>query len=112
MSGCHPFSELTWDLTPEPRQRIEDMQSEPLTEMPLHEFGRVRMLTQRNMAKMLKANQFAVSKLEQRDDVYVSNLWSYIESMDGELKIVAQFPAGEVVITNFPDVGRDEDTSQ
>ena len=60
---------------------------------------------QRNLTKRLKVNQPAVSKMEQRADVYVSNLRSYIEAVGGRLKIVAEFPEGEVVITNFSDVG-------
>ena len=80
MSGRHPFSELTRDFTPERRQRIDDMKRELLAEMPLHELRRARALTQRDMAKMLKVNQPAVSKLEQRVDVYVSSLRSYIEA--------------------------------
>ena len=40
MSGRHPFSELTKDFTPERRQRIDDIKSELLAEMPLHELRR------------------------------------------------------------------------
>ena len=69
--------------------------------MPLHELRRARELTQRAMARILKVNQPAVSKLEQRADVYVSSLRSYIEAVGGKLKIVADFPDGEVAITNF-----------
>ena len=121
MSGRHPFSELTKDFTPERRRRIDGMKKELLAEMPLHELRRARALTQRDMAKTLKVNQPAVSKLEQRADVYVSkleqradvyvsSLRSYIEAVGGKLKIVAEFPEGEVAITNFSDVGEDEGT--
>ena len=105
MSGRYPFSELTRDFTPERRRRIDDMKRELLAEMPLHELRRARELTQRDMAKLLKVNQPAVSKLEQRADVYVSSLRSYIEAVGGKLKIVAEFPDGEVAITNFSDAG-------
>ena len=105
MSGRHPFSELTRDFTPERRQRIDEMKDEMLAEMPLHELRRARELTQRDMAKLLKVNQPAVSKMEQRADVYVSSLRSYIEAVGGKLKIVAEFPEGEIAITNFSDVG-------
>ncbi len=111
MSGRHPFSELTKDFTPERRQRIDEMKRELLEEMPLHELRRARALTQRDMAKMLKVNQPAVSKLEQRADVYVSSLRSYIEAVGGKLKIVAEFPEGEVAITNFADLSEDGETS-
>ena len=112
MSGRHSFSELTKDFTPERRQRIAEIKSELLAEMPLHELRRARALTQRDMAKMLKVNQPAVSKLEQRADIYVSSLRSYIEAVGGKLKIVAEFPEGEVAITNFSEVGETEAVSR
>ena len=105
MSGRHPFSEFTRNFTPERRRRIDEMKRELRAEMPLHELRRARELTQRDMAKLLKVNQPAVSKMEQRADVYVSSLRSYIEAVGGKLKIVAEFPEGEIAITNFSDVG-------
>ena len=112
MSGRHSFDELTRDFTPERRQRIAEMKSVLLAEMPLHELRRARALTQGDMAKMLKVNQPAVSKLEQRADVYVSSLRSYIEAAGGKLKIVAEFPEGEVAITNFSEAGEAEAVSR
>lgn len=105
MTGRHPFGELTKNFKPERRRRVDEVKRELLAEMPLHELRRARALTQRDMAKMLKVNQPAVSKLEQRADVYLSSLRSYIEAVGGRLKIVAKFPEGEVAITNFSDVG-------
>lgn len=110
MSGCHPFSELTKEFSPERRRRIEETRKELLAEMPLHELRRARALTQQELAQMLKVNQPAISKLEQRADVYISSLRSYIEAVGGKLKIVADFPEGEVAITNFADVGEDENS--
>ena len=91
-------------MPPERRRRIDGMNRELLAEMPLHELRRVRSLTQRDMAKMLKVNQPAVSKLEQRADMYVSSLRSYVEAVGGQLKIVAEFPEGEIAITDFSNV--------
>ena len=109
MSGRHPFSELTKDFTPDRRWRINEMKRELVAEMPLHALPRDREMTQRDLAKTLQVNQPAVSKLEQRTDVYVSSLRSYIEAVGGKLKIVAEFPEGEVAITNFAEVGEGED---
>ena len=108
MSGCHSFRALTKEFTPARRRRVDDMKRELLAEMPLYELRRARALTQRDLAEMLKVNQPAVSKLEQRADVYISSLRSYIEAVGGKLKIVAEFPEGEVAITNFSDVGEAE----
>ena len=111
MSGRRPFSDLTKDFTPERRRRIDEMKSKLVTEMPLHELRRARAMTQRDLARTLNVNQPAVSKLEQRADVYVSSLRSYIEAVGGRLRIVAEFPEGEVSITNFSEVGEGEDGS-
>ena len=110
MSGRHPFNELTRDFTPERRQRIETMKGKLLAEMPLHELRRARTLTQRDLAETLKVNQPAVSKIEQRADMYISSLRSYIEAVGGKLKIVAEFPEGEVFITNFSQAGETKET--
>lgn len=59
MSGRHPFNDLTKDFPPERRQRVDDMKREFLTEMPLHQLRRARTLIQRDVTKMLKANQSA-----------------------------------------------------
>ena len=61
--------------------RIDEMKSELLAEMRLHELRRARELTQRDLAEKLKVKQPAVSKLEQRADVYISSLRSYIEAV-------------------------------
>ena len=109
MSGRHSFNELTKDFTPERRSRIGAMKAELLADMPLHELRRARALSQRDLAERLKVNQPAIAKLERRADVYVSSLRSYIEAVGGKLKIIAEFPEGEVAITNFSHVGEGED---
>lgn len=76
--------------------------------MPLHQLRRARALTQRDVAKMLQVNQPAVSKLEQQTDRYVSSLRSHIEAAGGQLKIVAEFPEGEITIANFSNAGEAE----
>ena len=77
----------------------------------MHELRRARALTQQDLAEMLQVKQPAISKMEQRADVYISNLRSYIEAVGGKLKIVAEFPEGEVAITYFSDVGEFDDES-
>ena len=112
MSGQHPFSELTKDFTPERRRRIQAMKDKLLADMPLHELRRARALTQQDLAETLKVNQPAVAKLEQRADMYVSSLRSYVEAVGGRLKIIAEFPEGEVTINNFSRLGEIENNSK
>ena len=108
MSEHHPFSRLTENFTPERRRKVDAMKRELLAEMPLHELRQAKALTQKDLAKTLKVNQPAIAKLEKRTDLYVSSLRSYIEAVGGRLKIVAEFPDGEVAITNFSHVSDPE----
>lgn len=107
MAGHRPFSDLTKDFSPEQRRRIDEEKRELLREMRLHELRRARELTQQDLAEKLNVNQPAVAKLEQRADVYVSSLRHYVEAVGGRLKVVAEFPEGDVAITNFSEVGED-----
>ena len=42
--------------------------------------------------------------------MYVSNLRAYIEAMGGRLNIIAEFPQGSVVITNFSNADEEAKT--
>ena len=111
MSGKHAFNELTKDFTPERRARVDARKFELRTAMPLHELRKARELTQKAVGEVLEVNQPAVAKLERRADMYVSNLRAYIEAMGGRLNIVAEFPQGSVVITNFSTAGKEAKTA-
>ena len=104
MSGRYDFRELTNSFTPERRKRVETRKAELRAAMPLHELRQARAMTQRALGEALHVNQPAVAKLERRTDMYVSNLRAYIEAMGGRLNITAEFPQGNVSITNFADV--------
>ena len=110
MSGRHLFTELTKDFTPQRRVRVDARKAELRTTMPLHELRQARAMTQKPVGEVLKVNQPAVAKLKQRSDMYVSNLRAYIEAMGGRLNIVAEFPQGSVLITNFSDAGQEART--
>ncbi len=107
MSGRHAFDELTKGFTPNRRERVDARKAELRAAMPLHELRKARAMTQKAVDEVLKVNQPAVAKLERRADMYVSNLRVYIEAMGGRLSIVAEFPQGSVVITNFSDAGEE-----
>lgn len=64
----------------------------------LGEVRRARRMTQETLAESLGMSQSEVSKVERRNDVYISTLRRYIEAMGGQLKIVASFKDGEVEI--------------
>lgn len=95
--------DLTDDFTPERRARVEARKAALREAMPLHELRRARAMTQEAVGEALNVNQPAVAKLERRTDMYVSNLRAFIEAMGGKLNIVAEFPQGNVTITNFAE---------
>ena len=108
MSGRHKFRELTEHFTPDRRQRIEAAKNDLVADMALHELRRALRLTQKDLAEMLELHQPAIAKIEKRPDMYISTLRHYVEALGGHVKIVAQFPQGDVTITNFADVEESE----
>ena len=103
MTGRNAFRDLTDDFTPERRARVEARKAALRAALPLHELRKARAMTQKAIGEALKVNQPAIAKLERRTDMYVSNLRAYIEAMGGKLNIVAEFPQGNVTITNFAE---------
>lgn len=66
-------------------------------------------MTQKALTGTLKVKQPAIARMERRADMYVSNLRGLIEAMGGRLRIIAEFPEGEVAITNFSEMGEGEE---
>ena len=96
-----PFKNLLDKMPKERRERIEDRAQEILIGMALQELRQTRHLTQQQLADALNLNQAALSKMENQADMHISTLRRILSAMGGELKIIAQFPEGEVVINQF-----------
>jgi len=109
MTGHRPFSELRKRMAPERRARNAEATKRMLASMAHHELRQARERSQEELARELKVGQPAVAKLERRTDMYVSNLRRYIEALGGSLEITAPFPEGAVSITNFGDLGDDQE---
>lgn len=99
----HRWENLRRTLSPEREARIQARVSAELARIPLAEVRKAQQMTQVRLAELLQVNQGAVSKLEQRSDMYLSTLRSYIEAMGGNLEIRAVFPNGEVVLERLAD---------
>ncbi len=95
------FSELSAKMSPASRARARARAEELLHEMALDELRAARKMTQTTLAKVLEVSQSEISKIENRADMYVSTLASYVEAMGGELEICAVFPDGKVKIKRF-----------
>jgi DNA-binding XRE family transcriptional regulator len=102
------FKELEARMSPERIARSNARVRKMLAEMPLNELREARELTQDSLADILGINQAAVSKLENRMDMYLSTLRRFVEAMGGQLVISAHFPDGEVRIKQF-SLGQDEE---
>ncbi|MCY4519405.1 MAG: XRE family transcriptional regulator [Caldilineaceae bacterium] len=79
---------------PAARRRKVEARAQALIadEMSLRDLRKALSQTQVSVAEKLGINQENVSRLEQRSDLLLSTLSSYVEAMGGKLSLVAQFP--------------------
>ena len=98
------------EVSPARRKKINKRAAQLIAEeMSLRELRRAHKLTQRRIAETLGIGQDQVSRLEQRSDLLLSTLRSYVEAMGGQLKIIAEFPdQGAVVLSAFASLGTEE----
>ncbi len=101
MSGHRPFSELTKHSSPERNARVEAEKNRLLEEMTLRELREALHLQQEELGELLGIKQAAVSRMERRGDIHLSNLRKAIEAMGGELVIIARFPNADVCLNNI-----------
>ena len=95
------FSELRARMSPEAQARAAARTEAMLVEMQLQALRKARKVTQLEVAKAMNVEQAAVSKLERREDMYVSTLREYVKALGGELKLVASFPDAEIQVHPF-----------
>ena len=87
------------EMSPGRRKKISDRAKELLAEeMTLSELRKAHKLTQQRLAESLGIGQDQICKLEQRSDLLLSTLRSYIEAMGGKLTIMAEFPKHKPVV--------------
>jgi DNA-binding XRE family transcriptional regulator len=92
------FRELKAKMTPEAQAEVDAWVQQEMKQMPLNQLRNARQMTQTRLAELLEMDQGNISRLEQRTDMYLSTLRSYIEAMGGVLEIRALFPEGDVRI--------------
>ena len=95
------YSELRKKMAPERRAAAEGRARKMLMSMALQELRQEKHLTQQELAEILNVNQAALSKMESQSDMRISTLRKLLAAMGGNLKIVAEFPDGDVVIDQF-----------
>ncbi len=90
----------------EQRERAAARRDEILREISLKQLRRALRLTQVELAGTLRVNQAAISKMESQYDMYISTLRRVLEAMGARLKIIAEFPDGQIVISQFHQKAR------
>jgi DNA-binding transcriptional regulator YiaG len=98
------------EMSPARRKKIERRAAQLITEeMSLRELRRAHKLTQQRIAETLGIGQDQVSRLEQRSDLLLSTLRSYVEAVGGRLKVIAEFPRRDpVMLSGFASLGMEE----
>jgi transcriptional regulator with XRE-family HTH domain len=75
------------------RKKVEARAAELIAEeLSLRDLRHARAKTQTSIARTLGIKQEGVSRLEQRSDLLISTLRSYVEAMGGHLHLIAEFP--------------------
>jgi predicted transcriptional regulator len=68
-----------------------------LEELSLRDLRKKLELTQTDVARRLKKGQEVVSRIEQRQDLLLSTLQRFVESLGGKLELVCRFQDREAV---------------
>lgn len=94
-------------LSPTRRRKVEARAAELILEFSMGELRKARALTQKDVAKRLRIKQANVSKLEQRSDMMLSTLRSYVEAIGGNLDLVVYFEGQKPVrLGGLRDIAR------
>ena len=97
MPTAKPYRELHDRVAARPgaSERLAALRQETLAEIGLYELRRALDLAQTDLAVELGISQPAVSQIERGEDVKLSTLRSYLDSLGARLQIFAVFDDGE-----------------
>ena len=101
MRGSCSFTELTKDISPERRERIDQRKEQLRQEMIQAELCRAFSLTQDTLAKTLNVKQAEISKIASRTDMLLGTLRNFVQAMGGDLEVRAVFPDRAIEISTF-----------
>jgi DNA-binding XRE family transcriptional regulator len=102
------LEQVTQSLSIELQQEIETGTKDLILEVETIRLKQLRErwgISQQELAKILNVSQPAVSKLEDRPDVMISTLRQYVESLGGNLEILATFPDRPAVRLEIAETG-------
>jgi len=99
-----PFKNLVDKMSPDRQARVKERTLELLYEMELSELRKALALTQTQLAETLKKKQASISKMEHQSDMFISTLREILNAMGANLKIIASFPEGDILINQFEEI--------
>ncbi len=113
MKTTKTLEQMMKGVSPARRKKIERRAAELIAEeMSLRELRRAHKLTQQRIAETLGIGQDQVSRLEQRTDLLISTLRSYVEAMGGRLTLLVEFPRHKpVAVGGLAILDQDQSTS-
>ena len=83
-----------------PKDRQARVQTRVMELTTLKDLRLAAQQTQVQMAAALGVRQDTISRLEKRSDMLLSTMRQYVESMGGQLELVAKFPNRPPVVIN------------
>ena len=87
-----------------PKDRQARVQARVMELTTLKDLRLAAQQTQVQMAAALGVRQDTISRLEKRSDMLLSTMRQYVESMGGQLELVAKFPDRPPVVINHRGV--------
>jgi transcriptional regulator with XRE-family HTH domain len=85
------FSTIRGEVTPERRARLDTIKAAMIDAERLAAVRAGRGMTQVDLARTLGQTQGHISRIESRNDLYLSTLRAYVEALGGELEVTAVF---------------------
>jgi len=96
------------ELSPEAQQRVSNRTAELIDqELAIRDLRKAMAKTQAQIARKLDVGQVAVSRIEQRSDLMISTLRSYLRAIGADLELRAVFKNRPTVkLVGFSDLSR------
>jgi transcriptional regulator with XRE-family HTH domain len=95
------IKDLISELPAERRARVKARADQLIgEEMALQQLRKARRFTQERIAEILDIGQDSVSRMENRTDLLLSTLQSYVEAMGGKLQLIVEFPEGVATLSS------------
>jgi hypothetical protein len=99
------WNDLKHKASPEARAHLQQEAHAELQRIGFDKLRQARQQTQVAIARRLKVQQGAVSRMEKQSDFLLSTLREYVGALGGQLELRAVFPDGDFVIETLSPGG-------